>query len=114
MPGLADEIRAATAPVVGVSPIISGAPVRGMADACLRASGIETTAAAVAQHYGARTSGGLLDGWLVDTSDATSTPVIEEAGITARAVPLLMTDLDATAAMAAETLDLASHLRSTP
>ena len=50
----------------------------------------------------------LLDGWLVDTSDATSTPVIEEAGITARAVPLLMTDLDATAAMAAETL---THFR---
>ena len=114
VPEIADEIRAASAPVVGVSPIISGAPVRGMADACLRASGIETTAAAVAEHYGARSSGGLLDGWLVDTSDAASTPVIELAGITARAVPLLMTDLDSTAAMAAETLELASRLRSTP
>ena len=113
VPGLANEIRAAKAPVIGVSPIISGAPVRGMADACLLANGIETSAAAVAQHYGARPSGGLLDGWLVDTSDAASTPDIEEAGITARAVPLLMTDLDATAAMAAETLDLASRLRST-
>ena len=68
----------------------------------------------MAQHYGARSSGGLLDGWLVDTSDAASTPVIEQAGITTRAVPLLMTDLDATAAMAAETLGLASRLRSTP
>ena len=113
VPEIADEIRAASAPVVGVSPIISGAPVRGMADACLRASGIETTAAAVAEHYGARSSGGLLDGWLVDTSDAASTPVIEQAGITARAIPLLMTDLDSTAAMAAETLELASRLRST-
>ena len=111
VPGLADEIRAAKAPVVGVSPIISGAPVRGMADACLRATGIETSAAAVAQHYGARPVR-LLDGWLVDTSDAASTPVIEEA-VSSLKVPLLMTDLDATAAMAAETLDLASRLRST-
>ena len=56
---------AAPRPVVGVSPIIGGAPVRGMADACLAAIGVQTTAAAVAAHYGA----GLLDGWLVDEQD---------------------------------------------
>ena len=39
--------------VVGVSGIIGGAPVRGMADACLAAIGVETSAAAVAAHYGA-------------------------------------------------------------
>ena len=36
-----------------------------MADACLTAIGVDTTAAAVARHYGARGADGLLDGWLV-------------------------------------------------
>ena len=42
------------ASVVGLSPIVGDAPVRGMADACLTAIGVETTAAAVARHYGVR------------------------------------------------------------
>ena len=85
--------------VIGVSPIIGGSPVRGMADACLAAIGVETSAEAVGRHYGAD----LLDGWLVDTADAgASVP-----GVEVRAVPLLMTDLDATAAMVRAALDLA-------
>lgn len=107
VPGIRDSLVQATAPIVGVSPIISGAPVRGMADACLSARGIDTTAAAVALHYGARSSGGLLDGWLVDTSDAHAVEGIEAAGITCRAVPLFMTDVPATALMAKEALELA-------
>jgi LPPG:FO 2-phospho-L-lactate transferase len=85
--------------VVGLSPIIGGAPVRGMADACLDAIGVETSAQAVGRHY----SSDLLDGWLVDTSDAGATV----PGVEVRAVPLLMTDLEATAAMARAALELA-------
>ena len=85
--------------VVGLSPIIGGAPVRGMADACLSAIGVVTSAEAVGRHYGS----GLLDGWLVDTTDEGVTV----PGVEVRAVPLLMTDLDATAAMARAALDLA-------
>ena len=70
VPGIRDALRRRAAPVVGLSPIIGGAPVRGMADACLSAIGVETTAAAVAAHYGARSDGGMLDGWLVDPVDA--------------------------------------------
>jgi LPPG:FO 2-phospho-L-lactate transferase len=93
----------ATTPVVGLSPIVGGAPVRGMADACLSAIGVETSAQAVGRHYGARSQGGLLDGWLVDTADAGVTV----PGVEVRAVPLLMTDVDATAAMARAALELA-------
>ena len=98
-------IRAALVerPVVGLSPIVGGAPVRGMADACLDAIGVETSAQAVGRHYGARSAGGLLDGWLVDTVDAGATV----PGVEVRAVPLLMRDLDATTAMARAALDLA-------
>ena len=118
--GVRDAVRATSAPVVGVSPIVGGAPVRGMADACLAALGIETSAAAVARHYGARTAavpagadaGGILDGWLVhEPTDSSAVDGLLAIGIETRAVPLLMTDVDATAAIAAAALDLAESLR---
>lgn len=107
VPGIREAVAAASAPVVGLSPIVGGAPVRGMADKVLAAVGVESTAAAVALHYGT----GLLDGWLVDVADAAAVAEVEAAGITCRAVPLMMTDLDATAAMARAALELAEASR---
>ena len=106
--GIADALRGATAPVAGVSPIIGGAPVRGMADACLTAIGVETSAAGVAGHYGARIAGGLLDGWLVADEDATT---LAPPGIVQRSGPLLMTTPKAAADLAGSALDLALELR---
>ncbi|MGI8682510.1 MAG: 2-phospho-L-lactate transferase [Mycobacteriales bacterium] len=111
VPGIADAIRATPAPVVGVSPIISGSPVRGMADKLLPVIGVATTAEAVARHYGVRRAGGLLDGWLVDTADADAAAALSADGLPTRAVPLLMSDLDATAAIAAAALELAGAVR---
>src|SRR3954467_6087163 len=88
--GIRDALR--DKPVVGLSPIIGGAPVRGMADACLTAIGVETSAEAVGRHY----SSELLNGWLVDTTDEGVTV----PGVQVRAVPLLMTDVEASAGMA--------------
>jgi LPPG:FO 2-phospho-L-lactate transferase len=87
--------EALTAPVVGISPIIGGSPVRGMADKCLAAVGIECSAAGVGGLYGARTAGGLLDGWLVDTvDDGVAIP-----GVTVRGHDLWMRDDASTAAI---------------
>ncbi|WP_328790206.1 MULTISPECIES: 2-phospho-L-lactate transferase [unclassified Streptomyces] len=107
VPGIRDAVASAAAPVVGLSPIVGGAPVRGMADKVLAAVGVESTAAAVALHYGT----GLLDGWLVDTSDADAVAEVEAAGISCRAVPLMMTDVAATAEMARAALELAEASR---
>jgi LPPG:FO 2-phospho-L-lactate transferase len=104
VPGIAEAVRAKT--VVGVSPIIGGAPVRGMADACLTAIGVETTAAAVAEHYGA----GLLDGWLVDDQDKAAADDPALVGIAVRALPLLMTNLATSAEIARAALGLALDL----
>jgi LPPG:FO 2-phospho-L-lactate transferase len=110
--GVREALVSSSAPVVGVSPIVGGAPVRGMADACLAAIGVDTGAAAVARHYGARARGGLLDGWLVhDATDAEAVEQLAGTGIATLAVPLLMTDVDATAAIAAAALGLAADLR---
>ena len=111
VPGIADALRATAAPVVAVSPIVGGAPVRGMADACLAAIGVETSAEAVARHYGARADGGLIDAWLVDESDAAAVPAVEAAGIRCLAVPAMMTDVEASAQLARRCLDVAELLR---
>jgi LPPG:FO 2-phospho-L-lactate transferase len=106
VPGVRAAVRDTAAPVVGVSPIVGGAPVRGMADACLRAIGVPSTAGAVAGLYA-----DLLDGWLVDDSDAgTQVPGARSVRVLAR--PLLMHDVGAAAEIAAAALDLA--LSTTP
>ncbi len=107
IPGVRAAVAAASAPVVGVSPIISGAVVRGMADACLSAIGVQTSALAVAGHYGPRSAGGIIDGWLVDETDAASVPAIEALGIRSAAVPLWMRDAATSAQVAADALTLA-------
>jgi LPPG:FO 2-phospho-L-lactate transferase len=104
VPGIASAVAAKT--VVGVSPVIGGAPVRGMADACLTAIGVETSATAVAANYGPD----LLNGWLVDTADSDAVDAPELKGIAVRAVPLYMTDVAATAAMATAAIELATEL----
>jgi LPPG:FO 2-phospho-L-lactate transferase len=106
VPRVREALVATTAPVVGLSPIIGGTHVRGMAEQMLAAIGVEVSAGAVGRHYGARSQGGVLDGWLVDESDADQLAGLHEAGLAAAAVPLFMTDLDATAAMAAAAVEL--------
>jgi LPPG:FO 2-phospho-L-lactate transferase len=104
VPGIRAAVTGKT--VVGVSPIIGGAPVRGMADACLTAIGVQTSATAVAAHFGP----GLLGGWLVDEQDKTAVGDPELAGIEVRALPLYMRDVPATAEIARAALDLAAEL----
>jgi LPPG:FO 2-phospho-L-lactate transferase len=106
VPGIRDAVRATSAPVVGLSPIVGSAPVHGMAAQMLTSIGVEVSAGAVGVHYGARSGGGVLDGWLVDTRDADQVARLEEVGVRARAVPLMMDDVDATAAMAASAVSL--------
>jgi len=106
IPGVRDAVRSASGPVVGVSPIVGGAPVRGMADACLTAIGVDTDAAAVAEHYGRRADGGVLDAWLVDDADAPAAEHLRARGWTTAAAATLMADEDASARLAAAALAL--------
>jgi len=112
IPGVRDAVQSTAAPVIGVSPIIGGAVVRGMADACLTAIGVDTDAAAVARHYASRAAGGLLDGWLVDSVDAESVPGLAVDRIETRAVPLWMTDEPRSSAIASAVLDLGEAVRA--
>jgi LPPG:FO 2-phospho-L-lactate transferase len=79
-----------------------------MAEQLLGTIGVEVSAAGVGLHYGSRAAGGVLDGWLVDDADADDVRRVVDAGLACRAVPLLMKDLEATAAMAAAAVELVS------
>ena len=68
-----------------------------------RQCAVECSAAGVGGLYGARGHGGLLDGWLVDPTDAGTTV----DGATVRATPLWMTDEQATEAMVRAALEVA-------
>lgn len=105
VPGVREALRSTSAPVVGVSPIIGGRVVRGMADVCLTAIGVETSASAVAGHYGARADGGLLDAWLIAEEDAELAADVDRRGIRPVVRPLWMTDAAASTALAAAALD---------
>lgn len=109
VPGIRDAVLSADGPVVGVSPIIAGAPVRGMADACLAAIGVPVTAEGVGRHHGARSDGGLLDAWLVDVGAADAGADVP--GVTVAVRPLLMPDVPAATALATATLEVVAALR---
>lgn len=72
---LRDFLAAGDAPVVAVSPIVGGSAVKGPAGKIMRELGLESSALAVARHYGS-----LVDGWLVDRVDAGIAPAIEATG----------------------------------
>ncbi|WP_461186636.1 2-phospho-L-lactate transferase [Arthrobacter sp. Z4-13] len=113
VPGIREAIQATPAPVLGISPIISGAAVRGMADACLAAIGVRTGADAVALHYGARSAGGILDAWLIDSADAELSDLIAGAGVRPVVVPLWMNDVQTSADLSATALGAASTVATT-
>jgi LPPG:FO 2-phospho-L-lactate transferase len=113
IPGIAEALRKASGPVVGVSPIIGGAVIRGMGDVCLRAVGRPVSAVGVGSAYGARrrdSTHGLLDGWLVDLADADAVSVLEEEGIATVAAPLWLSEDTLAAEVARAALALAGRL----
>lgn len=106
VPGIRDALRGSLAPVVGVSPIIGGAPVRGHADACLATLDVEVSAAGVAGLYA-----DFLDGWLVDTADRGT---VRTPRLSVRDLDLRMRDVPGAARIAGAALDLAADLSAAP
>jgi LPPG:FO 2-phospho-L-lactate transferase len=102
VPGIRSAVQTTTARVIAVSPIISGKPVRGHADACLATINVACSAEGVGAHYGARARGGLLDGYLVAPGDE-----FELAGAQVVSAPLLMSNPETTAQMVQRCLELA-------
>ncbi|MEM7412503.1 MAG: 2-phospho-L-lactate transferase [Myxococcota bacterium] len=105
VPGIRDAVRAARAPVVAVSPIIGGAPVKGPADRLLRGLGHEVSAAGVARFYG-----DLLDGYVIDQRDADLAAAIGATGPATRVTETLMRTPEIAQSLSEEALALARSL----
>jgi len=102
VPGIREAIEASPAPVVAISPIVAGAPVKGPAAQLLRGVGVEVSARGVAGLYR-----DLCDGYLLDERDADQTRDVEALELRTAAVDTLMTDADVAARVAEAALALA-------
>src|SRR5258705_208454 len=105
VPGIRDALLAARAPIVAISPIVGGAPVKGPADRLLRGLGHEVSARGVAALYGE-----LLDGYVLDTRDAAQLADVEALELRARAVDTLMRSPEIATELARAALALAKSL----
>ena len=87
--GIRDALRRTSAKVVGVSPIVAGAPIKGPADKLLRGLGFEVSAFSVAKLYA-----DFLDTFIIDNLDAAEKSRIESLGIRVRITNTVMKSLE--------------------
>ena len=100
VPGVREVLTRRRDRVVGVSPIIAGAPVKGPADRLMGPLGIEVSCVGVARAY-ADFCGTLV----IDAGDEHLAREVEAAGVHAVVADTLMTDARVAAALARHTLD---------
>ena len=102
VPGMSDAVRAARAPVIGVSPIVAGRAVKGPTAKMMRELGLEVTNRTIQRHYG-----DIVDAWIIDSADAEDVAGFD---CPVHVAPTLMrTDADKDA-LAREVLELAAEL----
>jgi LPPG:FO 2-phospho-L-lactate transferase len=103
VPGVREAVAARHNVVAGVSPIVEGKPVAGMADKLMPAAGLEVSAAGVAAAYA-----DLLEAWVIDDRDAALAPRIERMGVRVEVTDTIMTDDDAAERLARRALNMIS------
>jgi LPPG:FO 2-phospho-L-lactate transferase len=100
VPGIRSALE--VPPVAGISPIVGGRPLAGMADRLMPVVGLEVSAVGSAHAYR-----GILDGWVIDDVDARSAErVRDELGIDVAITDTVMRDDAIAEALARVTLDL--------
>lgn len=106
VPAIRRALDAATCPVVAVSPIVGGLPIKGPAHTLMRAAGLEVSAKGVARLYR-----DWIDGFVFDARDVDETPAIEALGLAVASLDTLMVDATASKRVAEAALALAERLR---
>ncbi len=102
VPGIREGLAARRDAVVGVSPIVGGAPLAGMADKLMPAAGFAVTALGAAECYR-----GLLGGWVIDRVDRDLAPRIErDLGVRVAVTDTIMAGDERAEALARVALDL--------
>ena len=88
VPALYAALESRRAPLVAVSPIVGGLAIKGPTAKMMDELGMPRSADAVARHYGA-----LLDGFVLDRTDAALAPSIEASGLPCLVAQTVMTSL---------------------
>ena len=104
--GVREALRKCRAKVVGVSPIVGGAPVKGPADRLMRGLGLEVSAYSVAALYK-----DFLGGFVIDTVDEALKGSIESLGIKVSVTKTVMGSLKNKESLARAILNLLNGLR---
>jgi LPPG:FO 2-phospho-L-lactate transferase len=102
VPGIAQALTAARAPVVGVSPIVGGAAVSGPAAQLMRARAWPVSPVGVARAYAP-----WLDVLLIDPGDRACVPTLLEQGVAPVLTDVLMPDREREVALARRVLEAA-------
>jgi LPPG:FO 2-phospho-L-lactate transferase len=88
VPGIDEALAARRDRVIGISPIVGGAPLAGMADRLMPAAGYAVTALGAAERYR-----GLLGAWVLDDVDRDMAGRVgEELGVRVAVTNTIMTD----------------------
>jgi LPPG:FO 2-phospho-L-lactate transferase len=95
VPGVRNLVSNRREVVAGVSPIVGGAPLRGMADRLLPAVGVDVSAAGVAEHYR-----DVMCGWVIDRVDEAEADRVAALGMRVAVTDTIMTDDDAAESLA--------------
>ena len=95
LPGVREALRETAAPVVAVSPLVAGKPVKGPADRLLSGLGIEVSVTGVASLYQ-----DFLDTFVIDTQDASQRARLEQLRLTVIVTDTIMTDMEKSVALA--------------
>jgi LPPG:FO 2-phospho-L-lactate transferase len=91
--------------VIAVSPIVGGIALKGPAAKMFTELQLPSTALAVAEHYG-----DLLDGFVIDATDAELAPAIEALGVAVHVTQTVMHTLDDRVELARSVLQFATQL----
>ena len=104
IPPIREAVAARAERAAGVTPIVAGSPIGGMADRLMPAAGMEVSAVGAASGYR-----GLLSGFVVDERDADMARRVErDLGMRVRTTDTLMTDDAAAERVARVALQLAT------
>jgi LPPG:FO 2-phospho-L-lactate transferase len=104
VPGMRDLLRKAGVPVIAVSPIVAGAAIKGPTAKIMGELGLPCDAPAIARHYA-----GLIDGFVLDATDANLQTRIETP---AHVTNTVMRTLDDKIQLANACIALCARLRA--
>ncbi|NIB38686.1 2-phospho-L-lactate transferase [Pseudomaricurvus alkylphenolicus] len=105
--GVRDALKASRAPVIAVSPIVAGMAIKGPAAKMMQELNMPNSAQAVAQFYG-----DLLDGFVIDESDADQADAIRALGTAVDVAPTVMRSLEDRIGLAEIVLQFSNLLES--